>query len=432
MDYSNEPHGVYFFIDNKSFYASCESVERKLNPLKSILVVMSQQANTGGGLVLASSPRAKELFGISNVTRQYDLPKDKRLLIVPPRMNLYIKRNLQINQIFDEFAAEKDILPYSIDESLIDMTHSWKLFGKSVREVARKIQLTVRNRLGLYTTVGIGDNPMQAKLALDIYAKHNHELMGEIHYDSVPQKIWSIKHLTDICGIGKHMELRLNSLGIYTVNDIAHANPYLLKDKLGVIGTQIFATAWGIDRSNMKQQLKPQERSYSNGQVLPRDYFKQAESEVMIKEMAEQVALRIRFHGLQTSWISLAIGFSFAQKEKSGARGFAHSMKIEATDDGLLIANRLVKMFREYWHGETIRNVMIDYGKLRPKCGNQLNLFVDNKAIIKRNRLNQVKDQIIQKFGTTSLVYADSLESGATAIQRAGLVGGHRGGNSYE
>lgn len=52
----------FFLIDNKSFYASVESVERGLNPLRSILVVMSEQENTNGGLVLATSPQAKKII----------------------------------------------------------------------------------------------------------------------------------------------------------------------------------------------------------------------------------------------------------------------------------------------------------------------------------------------------------------------------------
>lgn len=46
----------------------------------------------------------------------------------------------------------------------------------------------IREELGLYTTVGIGDNPVQAKLALDIYAKHTRDFIGEIHYETVPKK----------------------------------------------------------------------------------------------------------------------------------------------------------------------------------------------------------------------------------------------------
>ena len=37
----DEPHGVFFLIDNKS-YASCEAVARGLNPLKVPLVVLSE------------------------------------------------------------------------------------------------------------------------------------------------------------------------------------------------------------------------------------------------------------------------------------------------------------------------------------------------------------------------------------------------------
>ena len=37
-----------------------ESVDWGLNPLTSLLIVMSQQENTNGGLVLAASPRAKK------------------------------------------------------------------------------------------------------------------------------------------------------------------------------------------------------------------------------------------------------------------------------------------------------------------------------------------------------------------------------------
>ncbi|ARN63476.1 hypothetical protein BMS97_10500 [Leuconostoc mesenteroides subsp. mesenteroides] len=55
-DYSKEKRGVFFLIDSKSFYASVENVERGFNPLKGDLVVMSEQANTNGGLVLAASP----------------------------------------------------------------------------------------------------------------------------------------------------------------------------------------------------------------------------------------------------------------------------------------------------------------------------------------------------------------------------------------
>ncbi|MGC4441653.1 DNA polymerase, partial [Streptococcus suis] len=45
-------------------------------------------------------------------------------VIVPPRMDLYIEKNMDIQHIFQNYASVEDILPYSIDEGFIDLTSS--------------------------------------------------------------------------------------------------------------------------------------------------------------------------------------------------------------------------------------------------------------------------------------------------------------------
>ena len=78
FDYKREPSRDILCIDCKSFYASCEAVERGLDPMKVKLVVMSYPSDShterGSGLILASSPMAKKAYGISNVSRARDLP----------------------------------------------------------------------------------------------------------------------------------------------------------------------------------------------------------------------------------------------------------------------------------------------------------------------------------------------------------------------
>ena len=123
FDYNREPRSDIAFIDMKSFYASVECVERGLHPLKTSLCVMSR-ADNSAGLILASSPIFKKVFGKSNVGRAYDLPFDvqtrkfsyynakkqglrtdpeyvrfieewaKVTFIVPPRMDEYIAVNM--------------------------------------------------------------------------------------------------------------------------------------------------------------------------------------------------------------------------------------------------------------------------------------------------------------------------------------------------
>lgn len=63
FNYEEEPLRDILFIDVKSFYASVECVQRGLDPLTALLVVMSHSDNTGNGLVLALRQWRKLFWG---------------------------------------------------------------------------------------------------------------------------------------------------------------------------------------------------------------------------------------------------------------------------------------------------------------------------------------------------------------------------------
>lgn len=432
MDYSNEPHGLYFMIDNKSFYASVESVERGLNPLRSVLVVVSMGPNTGSGLVLAASPMAKKLFGITNVSRARDLPDDPRLIKVNPRMNLYIHRNMQINHIFQQFAAPEDIVFYSIDESLIQMQHSWKLFGKTPVAVARRIQLEVKRQLGLYVTVGIGENPTQAKIALDLVAKHDYNLLGGLTYETYQQTVWPITELNKVWSIGSRTAKHLNQIGINSMEDLAHADPYQLKEEFGLMGEQLFALAWGIDRADVHKPVRIKDKSWGNSQVLPRDYTVAQEIELVISEIVDQTSSRMRHHRQLAGCISLSIGFGYSSIEDDGRQGFSRSMRIDPTSNSQELTKYCLKMFRDQWNGEVVRNIAVSLSRLSDNSGLQLDLFQRPERQIKTAAEDEVLDRLRDRFGSTAVIKAKNLKKGGTFLQRAGLVGGHNGGNVFD
>lgn len=134
-------------------------------------------------------------------TRIYEIPQKANIDIVEPRMAVYLQKNMEILRIFKRYVAKEDLLVYSIDESFLDVTKSHKLFG-STHDIARKIQRDVWRELGLVLTVGIGDNPLLAKLALDHQAKHDEQrgFIGEWRYEDVPYKLWKIEALIDFWG----------------------------------------------------------------------------------------------------------------------------------------------------------------------------------------------------------------------------------------
>lgn len=435
--YDKEPSRDILCIDCKSFYASVECVARGLNPLKAKLVVMSYPNDTpeemGSGLILASSPDAKKAYGISNVSRARDLPfpYPKDLVIAAPRMQVYMDMNKKINNIYKEFADESNHAVYSVDESFVDVTDCLKLFGaKDAVEMAKIIQTEVYKQTGIYTTVGIGDNPLLAKLALDNESKHNRNMKAEWRYEDVQNKLWAIDNLTDFWGIGKRTAIRLKRMGIETIYDLAHADYYRLKSQFGVLGTQLYAHAWGIDRTFIGQAYTQKSKSIGNSQVLNKDYTSKKELEVVIKEMGDQVATRLRRAGAKAQVISLWIGFSLGYTDSSGKRGFHQQLSIPATNSSKELSEYLLQIFDKHYKYQDVRNIGVNCSKLVFTTSLQLNLFEDPDDQLKERKVDYIVDTIRRKYGFKSIVHAHSLMAGARAITRSSLVGGHAGGLS--
>ncbi|ETD04053.1 DNA-directed DNA polymerase IV [Lactococcus garvieae TRF1] len=311
IDYTYEPRRAIFFEDVKSNYASIECVERGLHPLKSSLCVMSRSDHSYG-LILASSPK---------------------------------------------FKAE-EIHSYSIDESFLDVTESLNLFYPDIKDkyeqmdlLAQDLQHKVLEQMGLFVTVGMGDNPLLAKLAMDNYAT----MRALIRYEDVPDKVWTLPKMTDFWGIGRRTEKRFNKLGIYSIKDLAHANPDRIKRKMGIVGLQQFFHAHGIDETNVRDKHHKKSESYSNSQILPRDYVQQDEIELVIKKMAEHLAIRLRKGKKLAGSLSLYVKPSYKEYSSS----IKTASKIEPTQSTTAIQAEFLRLFREKYHGEIVREIGI-------------------------------------------------------------------------
>lgn len=462
FDYSREPKSDIAFIDMKSFYASVECVSRGLHPLKTSLCVMSR-ADNSSGLILASSPMFKKVFGKSNVGRSYDLPFDintrrfsyynakkqglrtdpdyirfieewaKSTFIVPPRMDEYIAVNMEIQRLFQNYGSPDDIYPYSIDEGFIDLTSSLNYFisDKTISRkdkldaISAKIQRDIWRETGIYSTIGMSNaNPLLAKLALDNEAKRTPTMRANWSYPDVERKVWNIPNMTDFWGIGKRMEKRLNSLGIYSIKELANTNPDMLKQILGVTGLRLWFHANGVDESNVHTPYKPKSKCLGNSQVLPRDYVEQREIEIVLREMAEQVAIRLRRAGKKATVVAIHLGYSKLENKRS----INTQMKIEPTNNTDILTNYVLKLFHNKYTSGAIRNVAVSYSGFVDESYGLISLFDDVDKEEKEERLQTAIDSIRNQFGFTSLLKANSLDKASRSIARSKLIGGHSAG----
>jgi len=406
-------------IDLKSFFASCECIEKGLDPFKYPLVVANPNQGNGA-ITLAVTPYLKKQ-GVKSRGRLFEIPSNIKYTIAKSRMNLYMQKSKEVIGIYLDFVSEEDLYIYSIDECFLDITNYLKLYNKNDEELALLILNTIKEKTGLTATCGIGPNMLIAKIAMDIEAKHNPLNISKWTYNDIENKLWPITPLSKMWGIGPRMEKNLNKLEIYSVGDLAKYNKHILKDKFGVIGNELWNHANGIDLSIIKDYKKiAKAESFSHSQVLFKDY-NENNINIIISEMVEVLASRLRKNNKQAKTIGLGIGYS---KEISG--GFFHTIKIDTpTDSSYEILKYCLIIFDKFYNFLPIRKVTVSCGSLQKKENIQLNFFEDKIQLNDEININSTIDHIKSKFGKNSLLKATNLLEDSTAIERNKKTGGH-------
>ena len=406
-------------IDLKSFFASCECVERNLDPFITPLVVA--EPNREGAITLAVTPYMKKL-GVKSRGRIFEIPKNINYKIARPRMSLYIKKSKEVVDIYLDYVAKEDLHIYSIDECFLDVTNYLKLYKKTPKELALDIMNTIYKKTGLCATAGIGPNLLLAKISMDIEAKHNKDFIAEWTYEDIQTKLWNITPLSNMWGIGKRMEKKLNDMGLKKVGDIANYNRLKLKEKFGIIGEELWYHANGIDLSKISDFKKEaKEKSISNSQVLYKDYYNN-DVTLIIKEVLNLLLKRLRKENLLTKHVSLHISYS-----RNIGGYFSVSKKLEQeTNDESELYKVLLSIFNSYYEENMpVRKVGISLSKLENNNHIQLNLFDNIKEINNKTNLNNIVDEINEKYGNNSILKATSLLSTSTIKDRNNKIGGH-------
>lgn len=407
-------------IDLKSFFAFVECIERGLDPYTTPLIVCDPDQK--GAITLAISPYLKKL-GINGRTRVYDLPKNIKYIKVPPRMSLYSKKSKEVLSIYLKYVSKEDIHVYSIDECFLDVTSYLKMYNMSDYELAICILNDIKKSTKLVATAGIGPNMLLAKVSMDIEAKHTSNNIAKWTYDDIETKLWKIKPLSKMWGIGSNLEKRLNNLNIYSIEELAKTKKDKLIKEFGILGGELYYRANGIDLNKISDlnNYEPKEKSISNSQVLFKDYY-DFNIDIIIYEIIDTLCRRLRREKLLCGVIGLGITYS-----KETGDGFHHSLKLnERTDNEAIIFKTIMYIFNHYYTKLPIRKVAISFSNLSNNDSVQLDIFEDVEEMEKRKRINEVVDELKNKYGQNSVLKASSLLSDSTIKERNGLIGGHK------
>jgi DNA polymerase-4 len=371
-------------VDMDAFFASVEQLDDP--SLRGRPVLVGHKGPRG--VVAAASYEARKFGCHSAQPMSVALRNCPHAVVVPGHFERYRAMSRRVFEIFERFTPLVE--PVSIDEAYLDVSGSIALHGPA-EEIAKTIKRLIRAETGLTASVGVAPNKFLAKLASDMNKPDGLAVIGPADVE----RILPPMAVGRLWGIGKKTEAGLAAVGIKTVGDLRRMPPEWMASRFGSSAEYVANLARGIDErivvADSEAKSIGHEQTFETNLGNP-----QAVREVLL-EQVEQVAARVRRHGLVARRVSLKIRFGDFQTI-SRSRTLA-----EATDRTEVLLEAAGEVF-DAWAARTfspVRLIGMSCGELG-KPAAQLALFSDEKDD-RAGKVDRAVDAINAKFGKRAI-----------------------------
>ncbi|MBR3779244.1 MAG: DNA polymerase IV [Clostridia bacterium] len=381
-------------VDCNKFYASVECAQRPELRDKPLVVGGNEEARHG--VVLTKNELAAR-YGIKTGETLWSARrKCPDLVTVPPHFHLYDEYSKNVRQILLQYTPLVE--PFGLDEAWLDVTACRR---KPV-DIAQEIRHRIKEELGITVSIGVSFNKTFAKLGSD-YKKP--DAVTVFSRENYRQLVWPLP-IGDMLYVGHSTKEKLEERFMYTIGDVAKADPALLQAMLGKGGVDLHAMANGRDNQPVIPVEEAAEvQSVSNGMTTPRDLTNNRDVKQVITALAESVGHRLREQHLCGRTIELHL---------RDHRLITHTHRttldhyIQATADVAQEAYALFCAVYRWQH--PLRSVTVCVGSLESEdtpC--QLDM-TDSSERDKRERLDRTVDSLRERFGKDCICRAISIE----------------------
>ncbi len=372
-------------IDMNNFFATVEC--RGRDDLIGKPVAVGGDAEARHGIILAKNYAAKDYgvrTGESILEARRKCPK---LVILPAHYDEYIKVSRAAREIYSDYTNL--IESFGIDECWIDVTDSEYLFGGSER-IADEIRGRIKRELGVTVSVGVSFNKVFAKLGSDMKKP---DATTVISRENFKNTVWTLP-AEDLLFVGRATKRRLNTLGIFTIGDLANADGDLLLRFLGKNGMMLQNFALGRDNAPvLRNEAAYPVKSVGNSTTTSRDINTEREAQIVFAVLCESVAVRLRAEGKKCTTVRISV-------RASDLSWFSKQCRVEATFSEREIYRAAVGLYRESFKGGAVRSLGVCGADLCPERDEQISIF-DGETVgrARLEVLERTADTIRSRFG---------------------------------
>jgi len=315
--------GTILHADLDAFYAS---VEQRDDPR-----LRGRPVIVGAGVVLAASYEAKAC-GVRTAMGGWQARRlCPQAIVVPPRFSAYSAASKAVFEVFRHTTPLVEGL--SIDEAFLEVGGLHRVSG-TPSEIAARLRVDVRERVGLPITVGVARTKFLAKVASRV-AKPDGLLVvppdGELEFlHPLPVEL--------LWGVGVVTGAKLRERGIRTVGVLARLGEPALVSMLGVaVGRHLHALAHNKDPRVVR--VGRRRGSIGSQRALGRRPKTPEEIDAYLAGLVDRVTKRMRAARRMGRTVTLRMrfdDFSRATRSHTMLRPTAHTDTILAAARGLL------------------------------------------------------------------------------------------------
>lgn len=335
-------------MDLDCFYASVEELQDPSLRGKPVAVVMGLDAQGHGAVATASY--AARAFGVHSAmplaTARQICP---HLVVLPVRHALYRDYSARVMDLLRDLSPLMQQI--SIDEAFVELTGQAEPLAQ-----VEAVRQRIIDGTGLSCSFGVATNRLVAKIATGQGKPRGFVVVPPDREASflapLPVgKLW---------GVGPRTQERLREPGILTLGDLARADLAALSQVFGARRAQeLHQSALGIDDRPL--DLDAQLKSISAEQTLGRGEADARRLWAMLREMAQDVAHRMRQRGLVARTIGIKlrlVDWRLVTRDRTLP---------QAVDDPEHIAATAALLMRAHWRrGSPLRLLGLRVSSLGP------------------------------------------------------------------
>ncbi|MDN5275464.1 MAG: putative DNA-directed polymerase [Candidatus Saccharibacteria bacterium] len=398
-DYNSE-RPLIMHIDLNSCFATVEQQARPLLRGKPIAIVNRRTDNTA---IITASYEAKALgvkVGMKFREAKLLAPGIIPLESDPPKYRFVYHKLLDIMRDYSAHVTMK-----SIDEGVIDFHDTSEVIkGRELIDVGQEIKQRLKDEIGIWMrcNVGISTNRFLAKTAASLHKPDGLDVITAHNL----RDVYSTLKLTDLTGIARHNEQRLNSVGIYTPLEFLDADPVTLEKIVfkSIVGQQWHQRLRGWEVDDREFDVKRVGRQYvldsprlSYDQILKR-----------LHHLCESVGSRLRSQGKAARGVYV---YAKTYERQYWHASFVAQLPFYTDQTIYELARQLFERAPDQ-----MREIGVHCYELASIDDAQLSLFHDQ--IVRERHRTEAIDAINQRFGDRTVHSADTLGTGIYVKQK--------------